>query len=143
MLFLSIERVKGWRQRLLYIYEMKKYLLLFIPLILTGCQSYKVKEANHKTVTAADSVILCRSLLDKPTDEIQSLILAELKRRKIDSCLSVIAHHECPYKMQRRQKCLDEKAADALSKIDRTIPNHRGTEILIRAVRIGAGIIPF
>ena len=121
----------------------KNYFWIFVVVTLIGCQSNQVKETNQKIVSSADTAVLCYSLLDQSSEIDQSLALRELKKRNVDSCLGVIAEHECPPSMKSRQVCLEERKARILSKVGGSMANHQGTEILLQGVKIGLGVLPF
>ena len=121
----------------------KNYSWIFAVITLIGCQSNQVKETNQRIVSSSATVVLCYSLLDESSEIDRSLALRELKNRNVDSCLGVIADHECPSSMKSRQVCAEERKARILSKVDGSKASHQGTEILIQGVKIGLGVLPF
>ena len=110
--------------------------------LLIGCQSAQVKEERLQLVKQVDDVVLCYSLLDNSFQLDQTAVLKELKKREIDSCLNTIAEHECPETLDFRQSCVEETTVRVTSKL-KADQSAGGTELLIKGVQIGIGVLPF
>ena len=107
-----------------------------------GCQSGQVREERLRLVEQSPDIVLCYSLIDESFELPQKVVLAELKRRKIESCLPVIAENECPEDMESRQECIDKTKVRLIREMKST-QSGVGTELLIKGFQIGAGAMPF
>ena len=121
---------------------MNKSIWVLVFALLIGCQSSQVKEERFRLVEQADDVVLCYSLLDDSFQLDQTAVLKELKKREIDSCLNTIAEHECPETLDFRQSCVEETTVRVTSKL-KADQSAGGTELLIKGVQIGIGVLPF
>ena len=119
-----------------------RLLILTVVIFTNGCQSTQVKQQRLSLVEQADDVVLCYSLIDSSFQLDQKMVLSELKRRGIDSCLATIASHECPSEMDSRQDCLDKTKVRIAGELNAS-QSPGGTELLIKGVQIGIGVLPF
>ena len=110
--------------------------------LLIGCQSAQVKEERLQLVKQVDDVVLCYSLLDNSFQLDQTTVLKELERREIDSCLATIAEYECPKKMESRQQCLEQTKVRVTGDLN-SMKSGAGTDLLLKGIRVGIGILPF
>ena len=69
-------------------------------------------------------------------------MLKELKSREVILCLTVIAEHECPETMESRQSCIDETRVRVTGEL-KAILSAAGTELLIKGIQVGIGVLPF
>ena len=107
-----------------------------------GCQSGQVREERLRVVEQSSDAVLCYSLIDESFNLNEQGVLKELEKREIDSCLNVIADHECPVKMESRQDCLEQTKVRVSSKLQGMQPGV-GTELLIKGIQVGIGVLPF
>ena len=118
-------------------------LVLVLPLLLMfGCQSSQVRQERTAIIQNADDVVLCYSLIDNRFQLEQSAVLKELKSREVVSCLTVIAEYECPETMESRQSCIDETRVRVTGEL-KAIQSAAGTELLIKGIQVGIGVLPF
>ena len=129
-------------QSLLMTLVMSKSIWVLVFALLIGCQSSQVKEERLRLVEQADDVVLCYSLLDDSFQLDQTTVLKELERREIDSCLATIAEYECPKKMEPRQQCLEQTKVKVTSDLN-SMKSGDGTDLLLKGVQLGIGILPF
>ena len=107
-----------------------------------GCQSSQVREERLRVVEQSSDAVLCYSLIDESFNLDEKLVLKELDKREIDSCLNVIADHECPAEMKSRPDCLEQTKVRVSSKLQ-GMQSSGSTELLIKGVQIGIGVLPF
>ena len=122
--------------------SMNKSIWVLVFALLIGCQSSQVKEERLRLVEQAEDVVLCYSLLDDSFQLDQAAVLKELKKREIESCLNTIAEHECPETVDFKQSCVEETTVRVTSKL-KADQSAGGTELLIKGVQIGIGVLPF
>ena len=121
---------------------MNKSIWVLVFALLIGCQSSQVKEERLRLVEQADDVVLCYSLLDDSFQLDQTSVLKELGRREIDSCLVTIAEYECPKRMESRQQCLEQTKVKVTGDLN-SMKSGFGTDLLLKGVQVGIGILPF
>ena len=121
---------------------MNKLIWVLVFALLIGCQSAQVKEERLQLVEQVDDVVLCYSLLDNSFQLDQTTVLKELERREIDSCLATIAEYECPKKMESRQQCLEQTKVRVTGDLN-SMKSGAGTDLLLKGIRVGIGILPF
>ena len=129
-------------QSLLMKLVMNKSIWVLVFALLIGCQSSQVKEERLRLVEQADDVVLCYSLLDDSFQLDQAAVLKELGKREIDSCLVTIAEYECPKKMEPRQQCLEQTKVKVTGDLN-SMKSGVGTDLLLKGVQVGIGILPF
>jgi hypothetical protein len=129
-------------QSLLMKVVMNKLIWVLVFALLIGCQSSQVKEERLRLVEQTDDVVLCYSLLDDSFQLDQTEVLKELKKRQIDSCLNTIAEHECPETVDLKQACVEETKIRVTGKF-KADQSTGGTELLIKGVQVGIGVLPF
>ena len=115
---------------------------ILMILLLAGCQSNQVKQEQKRLVEQSDDVVLCYSLIDDQFQLDQTAVLRELKSRGMDSCLTTIAEHECPETMESRQSCMDETKVKVTGEL-KAVKSAVGTELLLKGVQVGIGVLPF
>ncbi len=93
-------------------------------------------------VEQSSDAVLCYSLIDESFNLNQKAVLKELEKREIDSCLNVIADHECPSQMESRQDCLEQTKVRVSSKLQ-GMQSGASTELLIKGIQVGIGVLPF
>ena len=121
---------------------MNKSIWVLVFALLIGCQSSRVKEERLRLVEQADDVVLCYSLLDDSFQLDQTAVLKELGKREIDSCLVTIAEYECPERMESRQQCLEQTKVKVTGDLN-SMKSGVGTDLLLKGVQVGIGILPF
>ena len=119
-----------------------RYFLMITLLLMLGCESSQVRQERLAIIQSADDVTLCYSIIDERTELDHSAVLRELKHRKVDSCLALISEHECPEVMESRQSCIDETKVRVAGKLTAT-RSGGGTELFIKGLRFGMGVLPF
>ena len=129
-------------QSLLMKLVMNKSIWVLVFALLIGCQSSRVKEERLRLVEQADDVVLCYSLLDDSFQLDQTAVLKELGKREIDSCLVTIAEYECPERMESRQQCLEQTKVKVTGDLN-SMKSGVGTDLLLKGVQVGIGILPF
>ena len=129
-------------QSLLMTLVMSKSIWVLVFALLIGCQSSQVREERLQLVQQADDVVLCYSILDDSFQLDQTAVLKELGKREIDSCLVTIAQYECPKKMESRQQCLEQTKVRIAGDLN-SVKSGVGTELLLKGVQVGIGILPF
>ena len=129
-------------QSLLMTLVMSKSIWVLVFALLIGCQSSQVKEERFRLVEQADDVVLCYSLLDDSFQLDQTAVLKELGKREIDSCLATIAEYECPKRMESRQQCLEQTKVKVTGDLN-SMKSGVGTDLLLKGVQVGIGILPF
>jgi len=129
-------------QSLLATLVMDKSIWVLVFALLIGCQSSQVKEERLRLVEQADDVVLCYSLLDDSFQLDQTAVLKELGKREIDSCLGVIAEYECPATMESRTDCLQKTKVRVSGELQGT-QSGASTELLIKGIQVGIGVLPF
>lgn len=121
---------------------MNKLLWGLTFVIVMGCQSSQVKEERLRVVKQSSDAVLCYSLIDESFNLDEKLVLKELDKREIDSCLNVIADHECPAEMKSRQDCLEQTKVRVASRLQ-GMQSSGSTELLIKGIQVGIGVLPF
>ena len=121
---------------------MGKSIWVLVLALLIGCQSSQVKEERLRLLEQADDIVLCYSLIDDRFQLDQNAVLKELKKRETDSCLNTIAEFECPKTMEVRQSCVEETKARITGEL-KVVQSAVGTELLIKGVQVGIGVLPF
>ena len=109
---------------------------------LMGCQLSQVRQEQLRLVEQSDDVVLCYSLIDDRFELDENAVLKELKSREIVSCLTTIAEHECPPRMDSRPQCIDQTKLNVTAKLE-AMESSGGIELLIKGAQLGIGILPF
>ena len=73
---------------------------------------------------------------------LRMIFAKELRKREIDSCLVTIAEYECPKKMEPRQQCLEQTKVKVTNDLN-SMKSGDGTDLLLKGVQLGIGILPF
>lgn len=115
-----------------------------IALLLVGCMASNEANIRSSVATKADSVVLCYAIIDPALDIDPATAIAELKTRGVDSCLPLIADHQCPAEMDSRQECIDKTKTEIMAKAGSTDGSSQlGTGLMLKGAGIAVGILPF